>query len=153
MIVTNRVQPGAGPAMHVHFKQDESLTVIKGRLGYQIQGQGEKFIQEGETVHFSQNMMHRFWNAGEDLLECEGWLKPANSTDYFLTALYNSINKAGKPEGDLFDSAYLVTRYKTEYDVAVIPSFVKKVVMPIVVTIGKILGKYRHFQDAPDPIR
>jgi hypothetical protein len=32
------VKPGAGPAMHVHFKQDESLTVVSGQLGYQVLG-------------------------------------------------------------------------------------------------------------------
>jgi hypothetical protein len=31
--VENLVQPDAGPPMHVHFKQNESLTVIKGKLG------------------------------------------------------------------------------------------------------------------------
>jgi quercetin dioxygenase-like cupin family protein len=34
----NEVQPGAGPPMHVHFKQEEGLTVVAGRLGYQLKG-------------------------------------------------------------------------------------------------------------------
>jgi hypothetical protein len=63
------------------------------------------------------------------------------------------MDKAGKQEGDPFDSAYLITRYKTEYDVSVIPGFVKKVIMPITVVIGKLLGKYKHFKDAPEPLR
>lgn len=153
ILVDNRVQPGCGPAMHIHFKQDECLTVEKGRLGYQEEGESEKFLEVGESVLFVRNKMHRFWNAGDDVLECSGWIKPANTVDYFLTALYNSVNKAGKPEGDPFDGAYLITRYKTEYDVAVIPGFVKKVIMPITVVIGKLLGKYDHFKDAPEPLK
>lgn len=153
MIVENRVEPNAGPPFHVHFKQDESLTVTKGKLGYQIQGEEERFLSEGESVTFRRGQMHRFWNAGETMLKCTGWVKPANTVDYFLTALYNSITKANKPEGDPFDSAFLITRYKSEYDVAAIPSFVKKVIMPITVIIGRLLGKYDHFKDAPEPIK
>lgn len=153
ILVENRVQPGCGPVMHVHFKQDECLTVDKGRLGYQVEGEEEKFLEKGESVLFRRGQMHRFWNAGDEVLECSGWIKPANTVDYFLTALYNSVNKAGKAEGDPFDGAYLITRYKTEYDVAVIPGFVKKVIMPITVAVGTILGKYDHFKDAPEPLK
>lgn len=153
MIVQNKVEPGAGPPFHVHFKQDESLTVTKGRMGYQIDGQEEKFLQEGESIIFRKGEMHRFWNAGDDTLECTGWVKPANSLDYFLTGFYNSVTKSGKAEGDPFDSAFLMTRYKSEYDVKVIPPFVKKFIFPITVFVGKLLGKYKHFKDAPAPVK
>lgn len=152
MIVYNEVDPDCGPEMHVHFKQDEALTVVEGRMGYQLKDGPELIAEVGETILFERGTFHRFWNAGKSQLKCEGWLKPANTTDYFLTALYNSINKAGKPEGDPFDGAYLITRYASEYDVDVIPGFVKKVIMPITVSIGKMLGKYPHFKDAPEPL-
>ena len=32
LLVENEVAPGCGPVMHVHFKQDESLTVKEGRI-------------------------------------------------------------------------------------------------------------------------
>lgn len=153
MKVTNRVKPGAGPPFHVHFKQDESLTVVRGRLGYQLEGEAEKFLEEGESVLFKRGQMHRFWNAGSEELECEGWVKPANSLDYFLTGIYNAMNKTGKAEGDPFDTAYLMTRYRSEYDLKEIPGFVKKIIFPLTVAIGKLLGKYRHFKDAPKPLK
>lgn len=153
MIVYNQVQPGSGPPFHVHYKQEESLTVIKGVMGYQIDGQEEKLLKAGETVIFHRGQMHRFWNAGNEVMECKGWVKPANSLDYFLSGIYNSMSKAGKPEGDPFDSAFLLTRYKSEYDLKEIPTFVKKVIFPLTVLIGKSLGKYKHFKDAPKPIK
>lgn len=153
MIVTNLVQPECGPPMHVHFKQDESLTVVKGKMGYQLMGGDEMFVNEGESVIFKRNTPHRFWNAADIPLECTGWIKPANTVDYFLSGLYESMNKAGKPEGDPFDGAFLITRYKTEYDVFVIPTFVKKVIMPITVVFGRLLGKYKHFANAPEAIK
>ncbi|PHN04311.1 cupin domain-containing protein [Flavilitoribacter nigricans] len=153
MTVYNQVQPGSGPPFHVHYKQEESLTVVKGVMGYQIDGQEEKILEAGETVIFHRGQMHRFWNAGSEILECKGWIKPANSLDYFLSGIYSSMSKAGKPEGDPFDSAFLMTRYKSEYDLKEIPAFVKKVIFPITVLIGKFLGKYGHFKDAPKPIK
>ncbi|HMR43706.1 MAG TPA: cupin domain-containing protein [Saprospiraceae bacterium] len=152
MIVFNQLQPGAGPPFHVHFKQEESLTVTKGLMGYEVEGQEEKFLKEGETVVFKKGQMHRFWNAGHEPLECKGWIKPANSVDYFLTGIYNSMTKAGNPKGDSFDSAFLMTRYKSEYDIKDIPAFVKKIIFPITVFVGNLLGKYKHFKNAPKPL-
>src|SRR5687767_13638343 len=37
--VENCVQPGGGPPMHVHYLQEESITVVEGRLAYQRPGE------------------------------------------------------------------------------------------------------------------
>lgn len=153
MITEGIVKPDSGTVMHVHFKQDEGFTVVKGKMGYQIKGEEAQFLEVGESCTFPRGQMHKFWCAGEEDLYIKGWLKPANSLDYFLTKLYASMDKAGKESGDPFDSAFLITKYKSEYDVDIIPTFVKKVVMPITVFIGKLLGKYKHFEDAPDAIK
>ena len=57
--------------MHVHFKQDESLTVVEGYMGYQTLGEEEKYAQKGETVTFHAGTPHKFWNAGDDILKCK----------------------------------------------------------------------------------
>jgi hypothetical protein len=36
---------------------------------------------------------------------------------------------------------------------AELPLFVKKVIIPITYYIGRILGKYRHFKNAPAPVK
>lgn len=46
-----------------------------------------------------------------------------------------------------------MTRYASEYEMNEIPVFVKKVVLPIAYQIGKLLNKYEHFKDAPEPVR
>lgn len=153
MMVTNRVAPQSGPPFHVHFKQDESLKVTEGRMGYQIKGEPEKFLEPGESVVFERGQMHRFWNAGPSELLCTGWLSPPNTTDYFLDKVYASATKANKPEGDAFESAFLLTRYKSEYAIDAVPPFVMKVIMPVTVFFGRLLGKYRKFSDAPAPLR
>lgn len=153
VIVENFVQPGKGPLMHTHWLQDEELTVVKGRIGYQVLGGPEQFAGEGASVFFKRGIPHRFWNAGDAMLNCVGWVKPANTIVFFLTSVYAALNKSGKKEPETFDGAYLVTRYASEYDLPEIPTFVKKTIMPATYQIGKLLGKYDHFKDAPQPVK
>jgi len=153
LIVENYVTPGHGPVMHTHKLQDECLTVVKGKIGYQVLGQPEQYANVGETVLFKRGTPHRFWNAGEDVLHCAGWIKPANTIVFFLSSIYAAQNKSGKAQPEQFDGAYLLTRYSTEYDLPEIPVIVKKVIIPSTYYIGKMLGKYLHFKDAPEPVR
>lgn len=153
IIVENFVSPGNGPLMHTHWLQDEALTVIKGRIGYQVLGQPAKYASEGETVIFERGTPHRFWNDGQDMLHCKGWLKPANTIVFFLSAIFAAQNKSGKSQPEQFDGAYLMKRYSTEYDIVEIPVFVKKVIIPITYYLGRLLGKYKHFKNAPASVK
>jgi quercetin dioxygenase-like cupin family protein len=153
LIVENYVTPGNGPIMHTHWLQDEALTVVKGRLGYKIKGKPAKYINEGETIVFKRGVPHRFWNDGEEVLHCKGWVKPANTLPFFLTAVFEAQNKSKSPAPERFDGAYLVKRYASEYDLTDIPWFVKKVIIPLTYYTGKLLGKYKHFKDAPAPVK
>jgi len=149
--VTNEVQPGCGPVMHVHFKQDESLTVIEGRMGYQVAGGPEQFAGPGESATFHAGQMHRFWNAGDAVLKCKGWISPPNNIIYYLENIYRLMDEGGgQPKG--FDAAYLIRKYRSEFDVAVIPGFVKSVIFPMVIFFGKLSGKHKKFADAPDAV-
>jgi len=153
LLVENYVTPTHGPVMHTHWLQDESLTIIKGQIGYQVQGQPAQYANEGETVLFKRGVPHRFWNAGQEVLHCQGWIKPANTIVFFLSSIYAAQNKSGKAQPEQFDAAYLLTRYSSEYDLPEIPRFVKKVIIPITYYIGKLLGKYKHFKNAPEPVK
>ena len=64
--VENVVAPGAGPVMHVHHYQEESLTIRHARIGYQRPGQPPQFGGPGETVTFKAGDVHKFWNAGRN---------------------------------------------------------------------------------------
>lgn len=147
------VMPKSGPPMHVHWLQDEGFTVIKGRIGYQVQGQLAQFAGAGESVVFKRGVPHRFWNAGDDVLNCTAWLKPANTFVYFISSVFRAQDKSGSARPELFDAAYLLTRYRSEYDMVEIPLFVRRVIFPVVYFTGKLLGKYSHFKDAPAPVK
>lgn len=150
--VENTVKPGVGPPMHVHHMQDECLTVVQGRIAALVQGQEPTFHGPGETITFYRGVPHRFWNAGDDLLICKGYIDPPNNVEYYLTEMFRSIKESKSSRPSLFDTAYLLTRYKTEFDLMEIPELVKRVVFPVVVGVGTMLGYDKKFKDCPEPV-
>jgi quercetin dioxygenase-like cupin family protein len=153
LLVENFVTPKSGPPMHTHFLQEEALTVVEGRIGYQVQGGQPQYAGVGETVVFKRGTPHRFWNAGEAILHCTGYVKPANTIVFYLTSVYAAQNKSGTGRPETFDGAYLLKRYASEYDMAELPAFVKKVIIPITYYVGQLLGKYKHFKNAPASVK
>ena len=147
----NEVQPNAGPPMHVHYKQDECLTVISGKIGYQLPEEEKKYAGQGETVLFKAGTPHKFWNAGHDLLRCSAYISPPDNAVYFLTQIFQSSNEnGGRPR--LYDAAFLLDRYKSEFGMLEIPKFVQKFMFPIVLFFGNLIGKNKKFINAPPPL-
>ncbi len=94
--VENVVKPGAGPIMHVHHYQEEALTVVQGRIGYQRLGEPARFAGPGETVTFRAGEAHKFWNAGEEDLRGTGYIEPADNVEHFLGAIFESQRRSGR---------------------------------------------------------
>jgi mannose-6-phosphate isomerase-like protein (cupin superfamily) len=151
--VENVVSPGHGPPMHVHHHQVEALTVRSGRIGYQRPGQPEQFAGPGDTVTFAAGDAHRFWNPGAEPLVCTGYIEPADNIEFFLGAIYDAVKHANGGAPSLFDMAFLTTRYRSEFSMVAIPAVVRRIVFPLVVALGTVLGKYRKYADAPEPVR
>jgi uncharacterized cupin superfamily protein len=149
----NVVSPGSGPPMHVHHYQDEALTVRQGTIAYQRAGEPEQLAGSGATVAFEKGEAHRFRNAGDQDLICDGYIEPADNAEYFLTELYASMKRRGGHRPDPFDAAFLIRRYRSEFAMMEIPAMVQRLLFPSQVAIGRLLGKYRKYSDAPEPVR
>jgi len=147
----SEVQPNAVPPMHVHYKQDESMTVLSGKIGYQELKGEKKYAGPGETVLFKAGVPHKFWNADNEPLRVSGYLSPAKNVVYFLSQIYRSMNENGGRPG-MYDAAYLLGRYKTEFKMVEIPTFVQKMIFPVILFVGNLRGKKKKFIDAPDPL-
>jgi mannose-6-phosphate isomerase-like protein (cupin superfamily) len=148
---SNEVQPGAGPPMHVHHRQDEGFTIKSGRMAYQVLGGETKYATAGQTVVFKAGEPHKFWNAGNDTLVFAGFLTPADNIIYFLSKLYESINaNGGRPA--MYDAAFLLSRYRSEFAMLEIPSFVQKFVFPLILFFGNLVGLNKKYHDAPEPV-
>ena len=144
-------QPGAGPPMHVHYLQEEAARVVSGRVGYQVLGEEPRFAEAGELIVWPAGTPHKWWNAGTTELRMTGWCKPPGNVEFFLGTLFASAKQnGGRPA--LFDAAFLLTRYRSEFAMLDMPALVRRVVMPALFVVGRILGKYRKYRDAPEPI-
>ena len=150
--VRNSVSPGAGPPMHVHHLQEESLSVESGTIGYQSEGGPERTAGPGETVTFAPGESHRFWNAGDDDLVASGYIRPPDNIEYFLTEMYASMRRKGGDRPGPFDAAYLSHRYHSEFEMTELPKPVRRLVFPVIAAVGGRLGLARRFADAPPPV-
>jgi quercetin dioxygenase-like cupin family protein len=150
--VRNSVSLGSGPPMHVHHLQEEVLTVERGTMGWQRLGEEEHLARGAESVTFAPGEVHRFSNAGDDELICTGFVRPPDDLEYFLTQIYASTraNRGRRPR--LFDSAYLLSRYSSEFAMADVPRHVQRIVFPIVLVVGRLPGLHRRFAGAPAPV-
>jgi hypothetical protein len=128
------------------------LTVERGTMGWQRLGEEEHVARSGESATFAPGEVHRFWNAGDDELVCNGYVRPPDNLDYFLPQIYASIRANGGRRPRLFDGAYLLSRYRSEFGMADPPHPVQPVLFPIVVFIGRLLGLHRRFANAPEPV-
>ncbi|MGA7306323.1 MAG: cupin domain-containing protein [Rhodothermales bacterium] len=145
-------EPGAGPPMHVHYRQEEAGRVVTGLLGYQVLGNEEQFAGPGELVVWPAGTPHRWWNAGTSDLHFTGWCSPPGSVEFFLTSLFASTKENGNGRPRLMDAAFLLTRYRAEYAMLEIPPVVRRVVVPVLYTVGRLLGRYGKYGDAPAPL-
>ncbi len=149
--ISSTVDPGAGPPMHIHHLQTETVRVERGRIGYVVAGGTPQFAGVGESVTFEPGVEHRFWNAGDDALTLTGEVFPAHNLEFFLSAIYASVAAHGGRPGAL-DAAYLLTRYRTEFAMTAIPAPVRRFVLPLQALFGRAFGRYSHFADAPTPV-
>ncbi|MEN9684536.1 MAG: hypothetical protein RLZZ28_322 [Bacteroidota bacterium] len=153
LIMESRLLPGCGQLMHVHFKQDEHFQIVKGVMSFQTPGNNIIRLTEGMSVSFLRNQPHRFWNSGKEDLVLSSWISPAHNTVFFLSALYASEKPRKKAGPALFDGAYLTMKYKSEYANLSMPESATNLIMPITYFLGKLLGKYRKFNTAPEPVK
>jgi hypothetical protein len=131
----------------------EAIVVREGRLAWSVDGGPEQIAGRGGRVVFAPGVSHRFWNAGDEELVCEGSVRPPDNFEWFLSEVYASTRANGGRRPRTLDGAFLLTRYRSEFEMTAIPAPVRRVVMPLQAAIGRLLGRYAHFAGAPQPRR
>jgi len=135
--------PGSsGPPLHLHFHEHEEIIVKARTLGAQI-GTESVVVQAGGTAVLPAGLRHRWWNAGDDMLENSGYAVPVLDLDRFLQALFAVLNASPNGRPSIFYLAHVLWRHRNTQLVAVPPPPIQKIVFPILLLIGHILGKYR----------
>jgi hypothetical protein len=132
----------SGPPLHVHFHQSEEGTVKAGTLGAQV-GKLRIVVPTGGSAIFAAGVTHKWWNAGEDLLEFSGRAVPAVDLDRYLQAVFAVLNASPKGRPSVFYMAHVLWRHRETQLLATPPRPIQRIVFPLIILIGRILGKYR----------
>jgi len=124
------------------FYQREEVSVKSGTLGARV-GKEKIVVPAGGTSVFPAGVTHRWWNAGEDLLELNGRAIPAVNLDRFLQGLFAVLNASSSGRPSIFYIAHVLWRNRRSQSVMVPPPIVQQIAFPVILLVGRILGKYR----------
>ena len=128
--------------IHAHPHQSEEFTVIAGTLG--IKNNGEtRSLGEGEHIVSTAGSAHTWWNAGDGELRFHAKIVPPMHFSEIVGTIYDSANARGSTEPNLLDAAYVLTKYRGEYDPIFLPKPVQIFGMPILYALGKLTGRHR----------
>ncbi len=143
LIVEGTLPPGSkGPPPHVHFREREEGRVQAGTLGARIGGQ-TTIVQTGGNALFPAGVVHSWWNAGETLLQFNGRVVPAVDLDQFLQALFAVLNASATDRPSIFYLAHVLWRHRRTQAVVRPPVAIQRILFPVVLLIGRVLGKYK----------
>ena len=141
--IDGTVPPRAsGPPLHVHFHLREEGKVKGGTLGAQV-GNKKIVVPTGGAPVFPAGVVHTWWNAGDDLLEFSGRAIPAGDLDRYLQAIFSVINAGSSGKPSIFYLAHVLWRHRHTQAIASPPQSIQRIVFPIVLLVGRVLGKYR----------
>src|SRR5215469_17329750 len=141
--VDGSLPPGSsGPPLHMHLREHEEFTVKAGTLGAQV-GAKEIVVPAGGTAVLPAGLPHRWWNAGDDLLEISGQVVPAVDLDRYLQAVFAVVNAGPSGKPSIFYLAHVAWRNRRTQALAKPPQAIQRILFPLVVGVGRILGKYR----------
>jgi mannose-6-phosphate isomerase-like protein (cupin superfamily) len=131
-----------GPPLHVHYHAAEEFRVIAGTMS--AVGDGRHIqVAAGETATFHPGSVHTWWNDGDETLIAEGYAKPAGDLDRHLQAAFDVINSGPAERPPLFYMARVTWRHRRTQAVVVMPRPIQAIVIPLIVLVGTLLGRYR----------
>jgi mannose-6-phosphate isomerase-like protein (cupin superfamily) len=143
LAIDGSLPPGmSGPPLHVHFHQREEGLVKAGSLGARI-GNEKIIVPAGKISVFPAGVVHTWWNAGDDLLELSGRAIPAGDLDRFLQALFTVVNASPSGRPSIFYLAHVLWRHRHTQAVELPPRIIQRIVFPLILLVGRVLGKYR----------
>ncbi len=143
LTIDGSLPPGAkGPPLHVHFHEREEGAVKAGSLGAQV-GNEKIVVPAGGTAVFPAGTVHAWWNAGNDLLELSGRAIPVVDLDRYLQAIFAVMNAGPSGRPSLFYLAHVLWRHRDTQLLASPPQAVQRIVFPLILFVGRMLGKYR----------
>src|SRR6188768_2273449 len=131
-----------GPPRHIHFAEFEEGRVISGTLSAEVDGQVLS-IPAGGSATFPAGAAHRWWNDRDEVLVAHGIVRPVVDLDVYLSAVFEVLNSGPADRPPLFYMAHVAWRHRRTQCVLFMPRALQTFVLPLIVFVGTLLGRYR----------
>ena len=137
------VRPGGAVAVeHVHPVVHESFTVVRGRVGFRLDGR-ESVAGPGKRLHIPPGMAHDWWNAGEEEAHVTVEIRPGARFEEMIVNLFGlaqdgKTNAKGMP--NLLQAALFAREFEDVLYFARPPRAVQRVLFAVLAPIARLLG-------------
>ena len=137
------VQPGgAVTGEHVHPAIEERFTVVRGRVGFRIDGR-ESIAQLGRPLHVPPGVAHDWWNAGEEEAHIKVEIRPGERFEEMAVNLFGlardgKTNSRGMP--NLLQAAIFAREFSDVLYFTKPPLLVQRLLFGTLAAIARVLG-------------
>jgi mannose-6-phosphate isomerase-like protein (cupin superfamily) len=131
-----------GPPLHIHYQENEEGMVVRGTLSVELDGRRME-IKAGETALLPAGLPHRWWNDGDEPLVFEGVARPLADLDQYFQEAFDVLNNGSADRPPIFYMAHLAWTHRRTQVVLFAPVWLQKVIVPAIVAVGTVLGRYR----------
>ena len=137
------VRPGGGVmGEHVHPAIEESFTVVRGRLGYRLDGREGVAVPE-ERLHVPRGTVHDWWNASEEEAQVLVEISPGARFDEMIRNAFGlardgKTNASGQPH--LLQAALFAREFDDVIRFTKPPRPVQRLLFGALAPVARVLG-------------
>lgn len=129
-------------AAHVHPYQVEHFTVVSGHLGIRL-GARRIELLSGDSVTVPKGIVHRFWNAGDEIVHFRSEITPALHFESLLMTMFalaqdGKTNRKGMPNP--FRLAVVAQAHFDTVRLPFPPQLVQRLALAAGAPLGRALG-------------
>ena len=129
-------------AAHVHPGQEERFEVLKGEVGFKVDGE-EIVARAGDRVSVPAGASHRSWNAGEEEAHFVCEVRPALQFEQLIETMYalaadGKTNRKGMPNP--LRLAVIARHHFHDVRLPFPPAWMQRVGLALGAPLGRLLG-------------
>ena len=143
LAIDGYVKPGgAVTGEHVHPSIDEDFTVVRGRVGFRIDGR-ESVAEPGERLHVPAGTAHDWWNAGDEEAHVRVEIRPGARFEEMAINLFGlaqdgKTNSRGMP--NLLQAAIFAREFSDVLYFTRPPLWVQRLLFGSLARLAHLLG-------------
>ena len=143
LVVEGFIKPGgAVTGEHVHPAIGEWFTVVRGRVGFRIDGR-ESIAEPGQRLHVPAGTAHDWWNAGEEEAQVIAEIRPGArfeemAINLFSLAQDGKTNQKGMP--NLLQAAIFAREFSDVLYFTKPPLLVQRLLFGGLAAIARLFG-------------